>query len=106
MWYAITGGAGLLLGLVLLIWALRERSKRSKAEEQSLKSEQRCKMLSRQVKDLSLALEAHKRQARKDEEQLEVLRTTIDGLRRKLVACQDPETISSWLDSELSDVDV
>jgi hypothetical protein len=106
MWYVIVAGVGLVLGVGLLIWALKERSARHKAEKESLNIGLRNIMLTQQNAALAKATEKHKEHEQRQEDQMEVLRKVIDGLRERLVSCQDPQAVTEWLDSEMADNDV
>lgn len=106
MWYVITGAVGLALGIGLLIWALKERSKRNKEEKNVLKLELKNTLLERQNKDLGKVVQKHKENEERLEAQIGILKKTIDGLRERLVACKDPEAITDWLDSEMNDNNV
>lgn len=106
MWYVIVAGAGLALGLGLLIWGMLERSARHKAEKEALNIGLRNIMLTQQNGALTKATEKHKDHAKRQGDQLGVLRKVIKGLRERLVSCQDPQAVTEWLDSEMADNDV
>lgn len=101
MGYAISAGAGLLVGIGFLIWALRERSARQAAEKAQAKAEvvaaQNATIAENNVK-LANELQAG---ILKEQARLAVLNSTIRELRGKLVTCRDPQTVKSWLDAEL-----
>jgi hypothetical protein len=106
MSYAIIGGIGLLLGLGLMIWALRERSLRSDLEKDLnfAKNEQErhrklaclnADIAAQQTKDL-----------KRLSTQVTYLRSRLGNLRERLVKCRDPETIKEWLDEELKEEEI
>jgi len=102
-WTLLAAGSGLLLGLTLLTWVLKERSKRYAAEEKARKFES----------DLILARNANANQAAlirsrdgeliRRSQQSNALRLTINKLRDQLVQCRDPEAIKQWLEDELKE---
>lgn len=103
MWYVITAAAGLLLGLGLLIWGLRERSQRHKAELhckdywlERRKLETKIQILQRRSRTERIELE-------RSHEALDRLRTILDVARTRLMKCQDPRTVKLWLDGEMQD---
>jgi hypothetical protein len=99
--YVISIGAGLALGLGLLIWGLRERSKRHAAERRADKAGKEVWAADARAlanaKAAGQSEELHQRSA----EQVEVLRARLREARERLVQCQDPKAIKDWLDSEL-----
>jgi uncharacterized protein HemX len=102
VWYAISLGAGLLLGVALLIWALSERSKRAAAEKTTLEAQADAdaarKLACENVRvatDLKEQLAAAGRQTA-------VLRATLEEAQKRLVACEDPQAIKDWLAAELA----
>ena len=106
MWYLITAAAGLLLGLGLLIWGLRERSQRHKAEL-------RCKDHWLERRKLEVKIQALQRQGRtarleveRSRGALDRLRTILDVARARLMRCTDPRTVKTWLDEEMKDNEV
>jgi hypothetical protein len=103
MGYAIVGGIGLLLGIALLIWALRERSKRHGAES-SLKDAQVKRVEAERIAGVNLAhakeLEA---QAQRLNDQIEVQRGRLTECRGRLAEGGSPAAIKDWLDSELKE---
>ena len=102
MWYVIVAGVGVALGISLLVWALSERSKRSKAEKLALARGSVIEKMSAQLKQRDIRIAVQRGDAKRQEEQIEVLRATLGVLRKKLVDCRDPATIKAWLDEELT----
>jgi hypothetical protein len=105
MTWALLGsaGGGLLLGIVLLIWALNERGGKHRAvlaleNARSLLKDQRA-ATERLRKELDLS----KRTRRAAETQITVLRNTITGLHEKLAKLDDPEAIKDLLNEELGE---
>lgn len=97
----IGAGGGLVLGLVLLVWALRERGKRHDAEAD-------CSNAKGTLKDVRSAcarLQTENGVINKDRNncraQLRVLRTTISSLHEQLAACKDPAAVEKLLNDEL-----
>jgi len=100
MWYAIVGGAGLLIGLGLLIWGLRERSKRHEAEramDKALAAE----------KAMAALASANAKAAGELQEQIERLEGQITAQRERLAAARKilvekapMPVIKEWLDQE------
>ena len=101
MWYAITAGSGLLLGLGLLIWGLSERSKRHAAERASDKAEADRQLFEQAAKDNAKAATESEDAAFRLANQLEVLRSKLRETRDRLARCNDPDTIRKWLDDEM-----
>lgn len=103
MGYAITAGVGVLLGVALLIWGLRERKARFAAEEDSANSRRDVQAAVEQAREnLRAADQANLANGRLIK-QLAHLRVRMDDLRERLVQCQDPKTIVEWLDAETSE---
>lgn len=101
MWYVITAGAGLALGLGLLIWGLRERSKRHTAEralDLALAAEVNARRIADQNAVRADVLENHSQRL---DEELGLLRARLKVAYERLVKTNDPEAIRSWLDDEL-----
>lgn len=98
----ILGISGLALGLSLMIWALKERTKRHNAEREVID-------LLKKVGELELGIR-HNVQAAKTardnnllmKKQLKELRTMLLQTRLRLVECKDPKVIKTWLDHELN----
>lgn len=106
MWYVITGAAGLLLGIGLLIWAIVERKRRYEAEKQALKYAAKVERLDLQNRTLVTAIESLREAEDRYGDQVSVLRKTISSLRERLISCQDHQTITEWLESEMEDNNV
>jgi alkanesulfonate monooxygenase SsuD/methylene tetrahydromethanopterin reductase-like flavin-dependent oxidoreductase (luciferase family) len=106
MWYAITGGSGLLLGLGLLIWGLRERSKRHAAERAADKARaERLRYENAAKHSAKIAAEAESEAARVNN-QFAALRQRLAGMRERLARCGDPDEIRAWLDDEMKAEDL
>jgi len=95
-------GGGLLLGLALMIWGLRERSKRHAAE----KGEAAAKLLEHGAKMTAannaarvMELDA---EIKRIGDQLAFVRSKLSEARERLVKCEDPQAIKDWLDAELA----
>jgi hypothetical protein len=106
VWYVISIGSGLAIGLSLLIWGLRERSLRHKAElaREKLKSE--TVRLDRLGKDLEVRVHALQGSLMAERTACGNLRAVLAAARERLIACNDPQTIKVWLDGEMRDSDV
>lgn len=103
MWYAILGGAGLLLGLGLMIFVLVERSKRHTAERaaDTAKAGE-----SAALDHLATARETVNTQAAeltRTRLQVETIRTALNAAREQLVQCKDPASVKAWLDEQLKE---
>jgi len=97
----ISTGTGLLLGLGLLIWGLRERSARHEAERKAAfeaaralgwrhQSEQHAK-IAQQLDDSTQRVHL----------QLDQSVARLASVRERLAQCSDPQVIKEWLDDEL-----
>ena len=103
MGYVIVGGIGLLLGIALLIWALRERSKRHGAES-TLKDEQVKRAEAERIAGVNLARASEmEAQSRRLDAQLIAQRGRLNECRGRLAEGGSPEAIKDWLDSELKE---
>lgn len=99
----IGAGSGLVLGLVLLVWALREGGKRHAAEAARDNARH-------DLKDARLAnerLQVETNVIRKDRNncraQIALLHKTINGLHEQLAACKDPAAVAKLLNDELGE---
>lgn len=101
MGYVISLGSGLVLGIVLLCWALRERSKRHDAELKLEAARATATGLRRDLKDVEGTIVGLQEEGDAREGQLVVLRDTVNKLRVKLRECRDPATVRAWLDDAL-----
>jgi len=101
MWYIITAGAGLALGIGLMIWALTERSKRHAAERAADAAEQKEKAQRQLAAQNASAAQNLEMQHGRMKEQLGILRGQLEETRKRLAESGDPEAIKSWLDDEL-----
>ena len=101
MGYLITGGAGLLLGLGLLIWGLRERSKRHAAERAADAAKNELEGAAAQADKNALAARKAEDFAERLDGQVTVLRDRLREARTRLAQCGDPKAVKAWLDQEL-----
>ena len=106
MWYALTGGAGILLGLGLLIWGLRERSARYNAERKADKQQARADDCERAATANARVAKENEDWAKRVENQATALKESLTQTRELLKRCQDPKIIREWLDSELNRIDL
>lgn len=99
----VSVGGGLVLGISLLFWSLRERSRRH-AAELALKS---SRHLVKGKQEANERLRTEIAVIRKDRDncqaQLQVLRDTVLGLHEKLAKCKDPAAIEQLLNDELGE---
>lgn len=102
MWYAISLGAGLLLGVALLIWALHERSERTAAEQKVAAVQADADAARRLACENVRVASALKEQLAAADRRAGVLRTALAEAQRRLVACEDPQAIKDWLTAELA----
>lgn len=101
MWYAISIGAGLLVGLSLMIWSLSERAARHKAEraaDEAKGKEEAAIFLAKQnfavVEKLQGDLKAQR-------DRNAVLTNALQEAQARLLKCDDPKAIHDWLNEEL-----
>lgn len=101
MGIAISAGAGLIMGVALLIWGLRQKNARHAAERSADKAEQERKDAVG-VANANSASVARLEEARaKLASEVMVLRDRLGETYNRLAECGDPEDIKAWLDSEL-----
>ena len=103
MWYLITAGAGLLLGLGLMTWALTERASRHKAERVADEARHREDAMSALLSRAETTVKSQATELTRARVQTETLRAALEELRKRLVECKDPDTIRAWLDEELKE---
>jgi hypothetical protein len=101
MWYAIIGAAGLALGLGLMIWALRERSKRHAAEKQAIEALDREGKATRVAADNARAAKDVEAYNTRLEAQVNQLRDRLDAARLILGERGSDVAVKKWLDEEL-----
>jgi predicted RNase H-like nuclease (RuvC/YqgF family) len=101
MWYVIIGAAGLLLGLGLMVWALRERSARHKAEREVSDLEDTIKWKDQAIKNWRDGFDRLDVECKRQDTFIMTLKSEIEELQTRLVAAKDPETIKDLLDEEL-----
>lgn len=106
MWYAISISGGLFLGLALLIWGLRERAARHRAERAT--SNLQIEVSQERTRSRDLLAQVHALQTSLVAEQTACtrLRAIAKAVRAHLLTSSDPATIKNWLDQELTDNDV
>ena len=101
MWYVICLGAGLAVGLALMVWALAERSAKQKAEraaDEAKSKEAAAVEAARQNLNVVEKLQGelttqHNRNA--------VLTAALREAQSRLLRCDDPKAIQDWLADEL-----
>jgi hypothetical protein len=101
MWYLITFGGGLVIGIVFLIFALRERSKRRETEQSLSRIAQQLEQATNIAAGNAKVADDLKADNLRLEERLYVLRKTLQEAQERLLRCNDPKTIKDWLDEEL-----
>jgi hypothetical protein len=103
MGIAIAAGAGLLLGLGLLVWGLRERSKRHTAERAADKAESlRAQAADAANHNATRAVEMED-QAVRLTAQLDTLRGRLAEVRELVVDKAPIETVKALIDTESKD---
>jgi hypothetical protein len=101
MWYAIIAAVFLAVGIGLMVWALRERSKRHKAEramDKALAAEKAVSIIAEQNATRAAVLD---KQNERLDEQLSLIRDRLRIERERLAKSGDPTAIKAWLDEEL-----
>jgi uncharacterized protein HemX len=101
MGYVIVAGAGLAVGLGLMIWALTERGKRHEAERKADEAEHREQAQRELANQNASAAQNLEMQHGRMSEQLSVLRKALEEARTRLAESGDPEAVKTWLDEEL-----
>ncbi len=101
MWYLITFGGGLAIGIAFLIFALRERSLRQEAEANVTKITQQLTQATSIAANNAKVADDLKAECIRNEERLGVLRKTLQEAQQRLLACNDPKAVKDWLDAEL-----
>lgn len=101
MGYAIVGGAGLCVGIGLMIWALSERSKRHKAERAADDAKAGKEKMRKMAMQNAVVTEGLRAACQRTDKQLEVLRQRLKETRTRLAQTGDPEAVKAWLDDEL-----
>jgi len=103
MWYLIVAASGLVLGLGLLIWALRERQ----VKHEAIISLEKARSA---VKDLRIDIARTRNEAavnrldrNRAQAQIDVLHKTVNGLHEQLAACEDPVAVAKLLRAELGE---
>lgn len=101
MGYVITGGAGLLLGVALLIWALRERGLRAKAEKEATQATVDLGIVRQAAAASADTAKDAEENVKRLEGQVTTLRQRLGEARQRLIEAEDPKAIKAWLDEEL-----
>ena len=101
MWYLITFGAGLLVGVAFLIWALRERSVRQKAEQERDKAKEDLRDSVRRLALVQALVEQLQLELKQSRDTSTMLRLSLQETQKMLLQCNDPATIKTWLDEEM-----
>jgi hypothetical protein len=99
----ISAGAGLLLGLGLLIWGLRERGKRHAAELARENTLALLKDMRGANERLRTEIGVVRRDRNSCQAQVGVLRNALANLHEKLAECKDPEAVEKLLNDELGE---
>lgn len=102
MWgVVITAAAFLAVGLSLMVWALRERSKRHEAEKATVqarvKEDEHRRLAAKNAGTVQNLEMQHGRMS----EELTILRTALEKARKLLAESGDPETVKAFLDEQL-----
>ena len=103
MWYVIVAGAGLVLGIGLLIWGLRERSARNNAEKETYDLQQKLAWTEAASDTWKQQCDAQREALLAAEAWSEQQKVTIADLQERLIKSKDPQAIKDWLDEELSE---
>lgn len=101
MGYVITAGSGLLLGIGLLIWAIRERSKRADAEKGLITAQATLRMRDLAAQDMERTIKTLQLENRQINKEAVAVREAYKASLERLKACKDPEAVQSWLEEEL-----
>lgn len=101
MWYVISIGAGLLLGLSLMIWGLVERSARHKAERACDEANNLAAAADRLAKANAVVAEKAQASLQAEHDRVAVIRAALEEARERLLKCDDPKAIREWLTEEL-----
>jgi hypothetical protein len=101
MWYAIFIILGLSLGIGMMIWALRERSKRFAAEKK-MNEEVQYRLKAEQVADTNReSLERVLQDLDKANNTIKKLYQELEDVKNMLIKCGDAKALKDWLSSEL-----
>ena len=106
MGYAISIGAGLLVGIGLLIWALGERSKRHKAERAADAAAKERDDFERRAQENAESAAKSEEFAQRLSKQVDGLRTKIRELVLRLAKGAKPDDVREWLREELDEEEV
>lgn len=101
MWYAISIGSGLLLGLSLMIWGLAERAARHKAERATDEAKSLVEASDRLAKSNATVAEGARASLQAERDRNAVLRAALEEARERLLKCDDPKAVREWLTEEL-----
>lgn len=102
MWYLITFGAGLLVGLGFLIWALRERSLRHTAERERDAAKEQQRSTAKKLEAVKALVEQLQVELKQARDGASALRLALQEAQKRLLECNDPATVKAWLDEELA----
>jgi hypothetical protein len=101
MGYLISAGAGLAVGLVILVWALRLRSKLAAAEKKALEADAARLEAVRIAGQNAQAAHNAEQATIRVERQLDGLRNQLKETQRRLAQSGNPTAVKAWLDAEL-----
>lgn len=101
MWYAISLGGGLLVGLSLMIWSLTERAARHKAERACDEANGLAASADRLAKQNADAVTRVQGELQAQRDRNAVLTAALKGAQERLLKCDDPKAIRDWLEAEL-----
>lgn len=101
MWYAISLGGGLLVGLAIMIWALTERSARHRAERAADEARSREEAAGRIAKQNADAVQRSQEDLRAQRDRNAVLVAALKEAQERLLKCEDPKAVRDWLEAEL-----
>lgn len=99
----IGAGSGLVLGISLLIWALRERGARHAAETERDNAKHALDNALLTNDRLRVEVNVIRRERNGCQAQLKVLHETIHGLHEQLAECKDPAAVEKLLNDELGE---
>lgn len=103
MGMVISLGAGLVVGIMLLVWGLRERSAKHEAQLRLTKVREE---LARTKTSVSVWQTRHRLAedaAERAQKQICMLHSTINSLHEQLASCKDPSAVKALLDKELGE---
>lgn len=101
MGYLISFGIGLLLGLAALIWAVRERSARARAEQSLAKAETYARELDTKLTTTRGVVVSLQDEIAREKAHTAGLRAALESAQQRLVDCNDPAAIRAWVTATL-----